>query len=123
MEDFVFRAQNHYDIIIVAVLSIGITIFLSKAWRGTASDKAGIPGRLGLPFLGETLSFLSANNSTRGCYDFVRLRRLWLVIFFGPIYFFFVNHDVMLSKLVAWILTASTSETTYTGTNEKKIYV
>ncbi|XWS33795.1 hypothetical protein CRYUN_Cryun22dG0113400 [Craigia yunnanensis] len=77
MENFVFLAQNHYDIIIVAVLSIGITIFLSKAWRGTASDKAGIPGRLGLPFLGETLSFLSATNSTRGCYDFVRLRRLW----------------------------------------------
>ncbi|KAG7969744.1 hypothetical protein I3843_07G047300 [Carya illinoinensis] len=35
----------------------------------------GIPGRLGLPFLGETISFLSATNSTRGCYDFVRLRR------------------------------------------------
>ncbi|XWS45458.1 hypothetical protein CRYUN_Cryun15aG0138300 [Craigia yunnanensis] len=78
MEGLVFLAQNHYDIIIVAVLFIGITIFLSKDWRGTSTDKADIPGRLGLPFLGETFSFLSATNSTRGCYDFVRLRRLRL---------------------------------------------
>ncbi|KAH6810186.1 hypothetical protein C2S51_023948 [Perilla frutescens var. frutescens] len=36
-----------------------------------------IPGKLGLiPFLGETISFLAATNSTKGCYDFVRQRRL-----------------------------------------------
>lgn len=85
MEHLVFIAKNHYDILIVAVLSIGITFFLSKAWRRNSStDNADIPGRLGLPLLGETFSFLSATNSTRGCYDFVRLRRLWLVIFFFP---------------------------------------
>ncbi|XVE82574.1 hypothetical protein DITRI_Ditri16bG0016600 [Diplodiscus trichospermus] len=77
LEELAFLAQNHYDIIIIAVLCIGITIFISKAWRGTSSGKADIPGRLGLPFIGETLSFLSATNSTRGCYDFVRLRRSW----------------------------------------------
>ncbi|XVF59672.1 hypothetical protein PTKIN_Ptkin07bG0294500 [Pterospermum kingtungense] len=75
MEDLVSLAQSHYDILIVAVICIGITIFASKAWRWTSTDKASIPGRLGLPFLGETFSFLSASNSTRGCYDFVRLRR------------------------------------------------
>ncbi|KAG6702726.1 hypothetical protein I3842_07G050200, partial [Carya illinoinensis] len=47
----------------------------SKAWRKVFTEKGGIPGRLGLPFLRETISFLSATNSTRGCYDFVRLRR------------------------------------------------
>ena len=82
MEMLLLLAKNHYDIIIVTVLSIGVTFFVSKAWRRVTSEKSDIPGRLGLPYLGETISFLSATNSTRGCYDFVRLRRQWLVILF-----------------------------------------
>ncbi|KAG6647019.1 hypothetical protein CIPAW_07G049400 [Carya illinoinensis] len=77
-EELLLQAWNYYDIIIVAVFSIGITLFVSKSLgRVVITEKGGIPGRLGLPFLGETFSFLSATNSTRGCYDFVRLRRQW----------------------------------------------
>ncbi|KAG2696200.1 hypothetical protein I3760_07G047600 [Carya illinoinensis] len=77
-EELLLQAWNYHDIIIVAVFSIGITLFVSKSLgRVVITEKGGIPGRLGLPFLGETFSFLSATNSTRGCYDFVRLRRQW----------------------------------------------
>ncbi|XP_027346726.1 abscisic acid 8'-hydroxylase 1-like [Abrus precatorius] len=72
-----FVVHNYYDIIVVALLSIGVTYFASKAWKRATNKREDIPGRLGLPFIGETFSFLSATNSTRGCYDFVRLRRLW----------------------------------------------
>ncbi|KAK3007509.1 hypothetical protein RJ639_014496 [Escallonia herrerae] len=72
-EELIFFFMNHYDLILAVLVSIGVTIFLSKALR---SGKGGIAGQLGLPFVGETFSFLSATNSTKGCYDFVRLRRL-----------------------------------------------
>ncbi|EEF38073.1 Ent-kaurenoic acid oxidase, putative [Ricinus communis] len=77
-EELLFLAQNKYDIVMVALFSIAVFAVL-KAWRKkiTTSNKEDIPGGLGLPFVGETLSFLSATNSTRGCYDFVRLRRKW----------------------------------------------
>ncbi|KAK3025016.1 hypothetical protein RJ639_044625, partial [Escallonia herrerae] len=73
-EELILFFMNYYDLLFAALVSIGVTIFLSKALR---SGKGGIAGRLGLPFVGETFSFLSATNSTKGCYDFVRLRRLW----------------------------------------------
>ncbi|KAL3527135.1 hypothetical protein ACH5RR_011791 [Cinchona calisaya] len=70
----VFLMVNYHDIILVSVLALGVAFFLS---RGTTGEKSGIPGRLGIPYLGETLSFLLATNSYKGCYDFVRLRRSW----------------------------------------------
>lgn len=79
-EEVLLVVQNCYHIILVALFTIGVTYFASKAWkRATTNNRDEIPGRLGLPFVGETFSFLSATNSTRGCYDFVRLRRLWYV--------------------------------------------
>ncbi|GMN29365.1 hypothetical protein TIFTF001_002395 [Ficus carica] len=77
-EELLLHLQYYYyDIFIAAVFIFVATYFLSKAWRRISStERAHIPGRLGLPFLGETISFLSATNSTKGCYDFVRLRRL-----------------------------------------------
>jgi len=76
-EEVLLVVQNCYHIILVALLTIGVTYLASKAWK--RNNREEIPGRLGLPFVGETFSFLSATNSTRGCYDFVRLRRLWYV--------------------------------------------
>lgn len=80
-EELVFFAQNYFDTAVAAVLSIAILVLTSKVcWRLRSKNVGGIPGHLGLPFVGETFSFLSANNSTKGCYHFVRLRRLWLVV-------------------------------------------
>lgn len=79
-KELIFRVWNSYGVIIAALVSVGIILFVSKVWRKVFTEKGGIPGRLGLPFLGETISFLSATNSTRGCYDFVRLRRQRSVI-------------------------------------------
>ncbi|XP_052879572.1 abscisic acid 8'-hydroxylase 3-like [Gossypium arboreum] len=77
VEGLTLVVQNHYGILIVAVLSITITSLLLKAWGSTVdiTDEDGIPGRLGLPFFGETFSFFSASYSTKGCYDFVKQRR------------------------------------------------
>ncbi|KAI4327645.1 hypothetical protein L6164_020082 [Bauhinia variegata] len=77
IEDLVFFVQKYCDIIIVALFCIGVTYLITKAWKRAAKEREEIPGRLGVPLIGETLSFLSAANSTKGCYDFVRLRRSW----------------------------------------------
>ncbi|KOM32273.1 hypothetical protein LR48_Vigan01g182900 [Vigna angularis] len=98
-EEVLLVVQNCYHIILVALFTIGVTYFASRAWkRATTNHREEIPGRLGLPFLGETLAFLSATNSTRGCYDFVRLRRLWngrwfKTRLFGKIHIFVPNPE------------------------------
>ncbi|XP_058760789.1 abscisic acid 8'-hydroxylase 1-like [Vicia villosa] len=97
-EKLVMVVQNYYDIIMVLFLSIGLTYLASRAWKKATSKREDIPGRLGLPLIGETFSFLSANNSTRGCYDFVRLRRLWhgrwfKTRLFGKIHVFIPNPE------------------------------
>lgn len=35
------------------------------------------PGSRGLPLIGETLQFMAAIKSSKGFYEFVRIRRLW----------------------------------------------
>lgn len=69
--------SNNYGIMLASLLVIIVTLFIFKQFRRGTGGNAAIPGRLGLPFLGETLAFLSATNSTKGCYNFVKLRRLW----------------------------------------------
>lgn len=69
--------SNNYGIMLASLLVIIVTLFIFKQFRRGTGGRAAIPGRLGLPFLGETLAFLSATNSTKGCYNFVKLRRLW----------------------------------------------
>nr|QNS30019.1 cytochrome P450 [Nothapodytes nimmoniana] len=77
LNELLFLLQHYGDIILAALISIGIAVLLSRSLRRVATSKSSIPGRLGLPFVGETFSFLSAASSTKGCYDFVMLRRLW----------------------------------------------
>ncbi|KAK1588263.1 hypothetical protein Q3G72_021452 [Acer saccharum] len=76
-KELIFLLRNYDEIIMLALFSLTVTIFLQKVWRRLASNRSEIPGQLGLPFLGETFSIVSATNSTKGCYNFVRLRRLW----------------------------------------------
>ncbi|KAK9076644.1 hypothetical protein SSX86_004978 [Deinandra increscens subsp. villosa] len=72
-EQLYLLVKNNYEIIFCALLAGLITSFLTKKLKKSSTD--AIPGRLGLPFVGETFSFLSATYSTKGCYDFVQLRR------------------------------------------------
>ncbi|XP_031117516.1 abscisic acid 8'-hydroxylase 1-like [Ipomoea triloba] len=69
-------SHYYYDVFLGFLVAIGIAVYLLSG-RQTARSKSHIPGKLGIPFLGETFSLLSATNSTKGCYDFVRTRRLW----------------------------------------------
>ncbi|GKV29612.1 hypothetical protein SLEP1_g38519 [Rubroshorea leprosula] len=97
-EELLLLAQNHYVLILIAVICIGLTCFLLKGPRRVSSNKPHIPGRLGLPFLGETFSLMSATNSTKGCYEFVRRRRLWYgkwfkTRIFGQIHVFIPSTD------------------------------
>ncbi|CAI9754194.1 unnamed protein product [Fraxinus pennsylvanica] len=70
-EDF-----QHVILACVLAMAIGMAIFLSLLGKGEGTRrKECIPGKLGIPFLGETFSFLGATNSTKGCYDFVKQRR------------------------------------------------
>ncbi|XP_021284229.1 cytochrome P450 87A3 [Herrania umbratica] len=65
-----------------AVLVLAALVFLaSQLWKMLQQlnheSRADIPpGRLGLPFIGETIQFMAAINSGKGFYDFVRVRSL-----------------------------------------------
>ncbi|XP_065851443.1 abscisic acid 8'-hydroxylase 1-like [Euphorbia lathyris] len=61
----------------VALFSIAITLTFIYLRSRRKAASGGISGQLGLPLIGETFSFMSATNSAKGCYQFVRLRRLW----------------------------------------------
>lgn len=56
-----------------------VTYFVSKIAIKARERKKKIlgapPGSCGLPFIGETLAFVMANNSSKGFYDFVQKRR------------------------------------------------
>ncbi|KAL8229322.1 hypothetical protein R6Q57_014222 [Mikania cordata] len=71
-EELYMLVKNNYDIILALLISGFVTSFLTKKLKKPCH---AIPGRLGLLLVGETFSFLSATNSTKGCYDFVRRRR------------------------------------------------
>ncbi|XP_068308722.1 cytochrome P450 716A1-like [Pyrus communis] len=76
-EELLLFVKNYSDILIAALLSIVTVLLVPKIARGrVTSSKGSIPGGLGLPIFGETLSFLSTSNSAKGCYDFVRRRRM-----------------------------------------------
>ncbi|KAF5736009.1 abscisic acid 8'-hydroxylase 3-like [Tripterygium wilfordii] len=82
-EELFLFINAYYGFILVAVVSLGVTVLLvSKDVRLRERRDISIPGQLGLPFFGEIFSFLSASNSTKGTYEFVRLRRLWYGLWF-----------------------------------------
>ncbi|CAN4080114.1 unnamed protein product [Withania somnifera] len=77
MEDTLLLVSKYY-ILLASILVISITaLYLPKVSRRAKDSKGCIPGSLGIPFVGETFALLSATNSVKGCYEFVRLRRDW----------------------------------------------
>ncbi|XP_077221492.1 cytochrome P450, family 722, subfamily A, polypeptide 1 [Tasmannia lanceolata] len=70
---FVFLFFPLIPLLLVGFLIRKIVKTFSKVRESTAGDP---PGSSGFPLIGETLSFLAANNSSRGFYDFVRIRRI-----------------------------------------------
>ncbi|PIN15763.1 Cytochrome P450 CYP4/CYP19/CYP26 subfamily [Handroanthus impetiginosus] len=73
-EGLQFLINNYGAIILSSLIAIGIAVLLRQ--KGDDRRSGGIPGKLGIPLLGETFSFLASTNSTKGCYDFVRQRRM-----------------------------------------------
>ncbi|KAL3840435.1 hypothetical protein ACJIZ3_025026 [Penstemon smallii] len=64
------------SIITIIIIVVGAAVILNlDRKKKSISSGNGIPGRLGIPFLGETISFLAATKSTKGVYHFVTLRR------------------------------------------------
>ncbi|KAL7152908.1 hypothetical protein ABFS83_04G129600 [Erythranthe nasuta] len=70
---------NYSDVILQGVV-VAVVVAILVRWFQKGCErrirKGEIPGKLGISFLGETFSFLAAANSTRGCYDFVKQRRI-----------------------------------------------
>ncbi|XP_058087734.1 abscisic acid 8'-hydroxylase 2 isoform X2 [Magnolia sinica] len=62
---------------LISLLLISLSLFqIAKICFHRHKSTVGIPpGSCGFPLMGETLEFLAANNSSRGFYDFVRIRR------------------------------------------------
>ncbi|XP_015933803.2 cytochrome P450 90D2 [Arachis duranensis] len=75
------KLENGYTSCYCCAALFLLLLLLSWHWsrnKKTGDGGAGIPpGNGGLPFVGETLQFMAAINSTKGVYEFVRLRHLW----------------------------------------------
>ncbi|KAI4331413.1 hypothetical protein MLD38_029603 [Melastoma candidum] len=98
--NLVSLAKGNYDLLLALLVAVGFYLYFTFKLKETRQDSQQdrIPGNLGLPFIGETFSFLSATNSTRGCYDFVTPRRLWYgkwfrTRLFGKIHVFIPTTD------------------------------
>ncbi|KAG9449705.1 hypothetical protein H6P81_009670 [Aristolochia fimbriata] len=64
-------------LLLLLLLAYCTTLLLVKMISRVRDSRAGEPpGSRGFPLIGETLSFIAANNSSKGFYEFVRIRRL-----------------------------------------------
>ncbi|KAK6125675.1 hypothetical protein DH2020_040581 [Rehmannia glutinosa] len=65
-EDLQILIYNYSAVILPSVIAIVVAVLFRWYLKGAERRKGDIPGKLGFPFLGETFSFLSATNSTKG---------------------------------------------------------
>ncbi|KAL5073955.1 hypothetical protein RYX36_012939 [Vicia faba] len=67
---------NFVGVLLVLLSCFKMLVALWCKKNKSSSVIGSPPGNRGLPFIGETLHFMAAINSTKGVYEFVRLRRL-----------------------------------------------
>ncbi|XP_068638545.1 abscisic acid 8'-hydroxylase 2 [Aristolochia californica] len=65
-----------FHLFLLLLLAYSFHLMVKMMSRVRSSRAGEPPGSRGFPLIGETLSFLAANNSSKGFYDFVRIRRL-----------------------------------------------
>ncbi|XP_076918236.1 abscisic acid 8'-hydroxylase 3-like [Bidens hawaiensis] len=86
MEELYLLVKNNFYIILAILLTGLVTRFLTKKEKISSH---GIPGSLGLPLVGESFSFISAAESIKGSYDFVRTYGKWFkTSLFGKVHVF-----------------------------------
>lgn len=67
--------RHFLSVVLVTFLVLWVVNILSRRRRRGGKTVASFPpGSCGWPLVGETLSFIAANNSNRGVYDFVQTR-------------------------------------------------
>ncbi|MED6169861.1 hypothetical protein PIB30_025110 [Stylosanthes scabra] len=70
------KLENGYSSCYCCAALLFLLLLISWHWCRNGGGAGIPPGNGGFPFVGETLQFMAAINSTKGVYEFVRLRHL-----------------------------------------------
>lgn len=66
--------QNILPFLSILVVVLSVLIWF-QSWRSQISDMRKIPGNLGWPVIGETISFVSDFSNPSGIYSFIKKRQ------------------------------------------------